>query len=158
LVAAKTDRAHNALAAQFAAHTVRRGYIAIVHGRPNPAIGTIDAPLARHKIHRKKMSIDPLGRPAVTHYETLEELGIFTLIKANLETGRTHQIRVHMAHIGNPVLADPVYSRSKQTFGLTGQALHARLLGFTHPNGQELHFTVPPPSCFENVLEKIRPK
>jgi len=158
LVVAKTDAAHLSLAAQFAAHTISREYTAIVHGRPNPAHGTINAPLARHKTNRKKMAIDPNGRHAITHYETMEHLGIYTLIKARLETGRTHQIRAHMAHIGNPLLADPTYSKSATAHGLTGQALHARLLGFAHPNGTYMEFAAEPPNCFKKTLEKIRPK
>ncbi|MDR2167961.1 MAG: RluA family pseudouridine synthase [Clostridiales bacterium] len=157
LVAAKTDRAHNALAKQFAERAILREYIAIVHGRPNPPDGTINAPLARHKINRKKMAVDPAGRAAITHYQTLESFGNFTLIQARLETGRTHQIRAHMAHIGHPVMADPVYSRAKQNFGLDGQALHAQTLGFTHTNGEKMRFEADPPPCFQKALNKIRP-
>ena len=163
LVVAKTDVAHTCLAAQFADHSITREYAAIVHGRPNPANGTVDAPLARHRLDRKKMAIDPAGRHAVTHYQTLEELGIYTLISARLETGRTHQIRVHMAHIGNPVLADPVYCRSKpgtvpKVGGRSpiGQLLHARKLGFVHPSGEYMEFEADPPECFAGILQKLR--
>lgn len=156
LVVAKSDRAHTALSEQFANHTVKRQYTAIVHGRPNPANGTIDAALARNKKDRKKMAIDPNGKKAITHYETVETLGMYTLITARLETGRTHQIRLHMAYNGNPVLADPVYSRSKQTFKLDGQALHAQTIGFEHVNGERMEFEAKPPGCFLRALEELR--
>jgi len=156
LVVAKNDNAHNVLTAQFANHSITREYIAIVHGRPKPAHATIDAPLARHKTERKRMAIDPNGKKAITHYKTLEELGTFSLISATLETGRTHQIRIHMAHKGHPVLADPVYSKSKQTHGLAGQALHAQKLGFVHPNGSYIEFEAKPPECFARALAKLR--
>ncbi|MCL2350269.1 MAG: RluA family pseudouridine synthase, partial [Defluviitaleaceae bacterium] len=156
LVAAKNDRAHNTLAEQFAQHSINREYVAIVHGRPKNPSGTIDAPLARHKTHRKKMATDPSGKRAVTHYEVIQEFKGFSLIRAKLETGRTHQIRVHMAHIGHPVLGDAVYTSSKQTFGLSGQALHARLLGFVHPNGDYLEFAAEPPLYFSKIIEKFQ--
>ncbi|MCL2235524.1 MAG: RluA family pseudouridine synthase [Defluviitaleaceae bacterium] len=155
LVAAKNDNAHQSFATQFADHTITREYMALVHGRVK-ANGTVDAPIARHKINRKKMAIDPAGRRAVTHYTVVDYIQNFTQITARLETGRTHQIRVHMASINHPVVGDVVYSNAKQTFGLEGQALHARLLGFTHPTtGNQMEFEAPTPDYFEKTLIKL---
>lgn len=156
LVVAKNDRAHNALAEQFAAHSIAREYYALVHGGLKEDEGTIDAPIARHKIHRKKMAIMPDGKRAVTYWNVLERLGRYTLIKCTLETGRTHQIRVHMASIGRPVLGDAVYGSEKQPFKTDGQVLHANLLGFIHPTSKEyMKFTAPLPDYFERVLSSI---
>ncbi|WP_375427738.1 RluA family pseudouridine synthase [uncultured Sphingomonas sp.] len=139
MVAAKTDQAHEGLARQFAAHGIDRRYRAIVGGAPRPAEGTIDAPLARSPTNRKKIAIVPGGRRAVTHYRTLERLRGAAVVECRLETGRTHQIRVHFASIGHALLGDPVYG-SKGGFdgvlrqlGFHRQALHAALLGFEHP-------------------------
>ena len=154
LVAAKNDAAHKVLAEQFAGHTIKREYLAIVCGGFKDAAGTIDAPIARHRTDRKKMAVVPGGRRAVTHFEVIKSLGKFTLVKCTLETGRTHQIRVHMASINRPVLGDAVYGPAKQPAGTNGQVLHARLLGFTHPDGRSLCFTSPPPDYFEAILLK----
>ncbi|MCL2353814.1 MAG: RluA family pseudouridine synthase [Defluviitaleaceae bacterium] len=157
LVVAKSDAAHNGLAVQFANHSIDRQYVAIIHGRPKADKGTIDAPISRHKIHRKKMAMNPDGKRAVTHYEVLQTFPRHSLIQATLETGRTHQIRVHMAHIGHPVLGDPIYSNAKQNFGLEGQALHACFLGFEHPiDGKDMLFGTLKPPYFEEVLAKIK--
>ena len=159
LVAAKNDRAHNALAEQFAVHTIVREYLAVVHGGFQDDEGKIDAPIARHKIHRKKMAVVPDGgraRRAVTHWRVIERLERYTLVKCLLETGRTHQIRVHMASIGRPVLGDRVYGSDKQPFYTSGQVLHAYLLGFVHPTSKEyMEFTAPLPDYFERVLSSI---
>ncbi|MCL2620822.1 MAG: RluA family pseudouridine synthase [Defluviitaleaceae bacterium] len=156
LVVAKNDATHRGLAQQFADHTVKREYVAIVHGRVKQN-GTVDAPIARHKVNRKKMAIDLSGRRAVTHYTVVEQFKNFTQITARLETGRTHQIRVHMASLSHPVLGDTVYSNAKETFGLEGQALHARTLGFDHPTtGKQMQFEAPMPEYFEKTLTKIR--
>ena len=156
LVAAKNDRAHNALAAQFAAHTIKREYFAIVQGGFRHDEGVVDAPIARHKIHRKKMAVMAEGKRAVTNYHVVERLGRYTLIKCALETGRTHQIRVHMASIGRPVLGDTVYGSEKQPFNTGGQVLHAFLLGFVHPaSAQYMEFTSPLPDYFQKVLSRI---
>jgi 23S rRNA pseudouridine1911/1915/1917 synthase len=156
LVAAKNDAAHNGLAEQFAAHSIKREYLAVVHGGFKEDAGKIDAPIARHKINRKKMAVVQDGRRAVTHWRVTERLGKYTLIKCTLETGRTHQIRVHMAHIGRPVLGDAVYGSDKQPFGAGGQVLHAHLLGFVHPiSRQYMEFASPLPDYFEWVLSKI---
>jgi 23S rRNA pseudouridine1911/1915/1917 synthase len=140
MVAAKTDRAHEGLAKQFAAHSIDRRYKAIASGRPMPPAGTIDAPLARSPQNRKKVAIVQSGKRAVTHYRTLERLKDGALVECRLETGRTHQVRVHMASIGHPLLGDPVYGRTKQvhrqvleTLNFRRQALHAAHLGFIHP-------------------------
>jgi len=155
-VVAKNDHAHTNLAQQFANHSINREYMAIVHGRIKQD-GAVDAPIARHKIHRKKMAIDPAGKRAITHYKVVEYIQNFTQITARLETGRTHQIRVHMASIGHPVLGDAVYSSAKQTFGLEGQALHARLLGFIHPTtNAQMQFEAPEPEYFNKTLSKLR--
>ncbi len=142
LVVAKTDRAHEGLAAQFARHSIERGYRAIVAGLPSPLAGTIDAPLARSSANRQKMAIveDGRGKRAVTHYKMLRPLRDSALVECRLETGRTHQVRVHMASIGHPLLGDPFYGGSGKIhrkllneLGFERQALHAATLGFVHP-------------------------
>jgi len=140
MVAAKTDRAHEGLAKQFAAHSIDRRYKAIVSGRPIPPAGKVDAPLARSPQNRKKVAIVQSGKRAVTHYTTLQPLKEAALVECRLETGRTHQVRVHMASLGHALLGDPVYGRTKaahrallETLGFRRQALHAARLGFIHP-------------------------
>ncbi len=146
MVAAKTDRAHEGLAKQFAAHTIDRRYRAIVGGQPRPAEGSVDAPLARSPQNRKKVAVQAHGKRAVTHYRTLERLNDAALVECRLETGRTHQVRVHMQSIGHALLGDPVYGRSKgatrallETLDFRRQALHAQRLGFIHPVTQVAH-------------------
>jgi len=156
LVAAKNDLAHNTLAAQFAEHTVSREYLALVHGGFREDSGTINAPIARHRINRKKMAIDPAGRRAVTHWHVEERLGRFTLLRCRLETGRTHQIRVHMASINHPVLGDTVYGKETKSIKTDGQVLHAHLLGFTHPTTVKyIEFLAGLPDYFVSALSKI---
>jgi 23S rRNA pseudouridine1911/1915/1917 synthase len=141
LLVAKTDVAHEGLARQFAAHSIERKYLAIVSGVPKTGEGSIDAPLARSSANRKKIAVveDGRGKRAVTHWKRLEILNDAALVECSLETGRTHQVRVHMASIGHPLLGDPVYGRSKshrdllKSLGFDRQALHAARLGFTHP-------------------------
>ncbi len=142
LVVAKTDRAHEGLAKQFAAHSIERRYLAIANGIPNPTSGTVDAPLARSPQNRKKVAIvEPdRGKRAVTHYRLLEPLKDASLIECQLETGRTHQVRVHMASIGHALLGDPVYGRTRPShreilkeLAFGRQALHAAVIGFVHP-------------------------
>ncbi|MCU6453881.1 RluA family pseudouridine synthase [Sphingomonas sp. A2-49] len=140
MVAAKTDRAHEGLARQFHDHSIDRRYRAIVGGVPRPAEGKVDAPLARSPANRKKIAIVPGGKRAVTHFRTMERLRDAALVECRLETGRTHQVRVHMASIGHALLGDPVYGRTKgaqkallETLGFRRQALHAAHLGFIHP-------------------------
>ena len=145
MVAAKTDRAHEGLAKQFAAHSIDRRYRAIVGGYPRPVAGTVDAPLARSSVNRKKVAIVAGGKRAVTHYRTLERLRDAALVECRLETGRTHQVRVHMASIGHALLGDPVYGRARgnmaellRQLGFHRQALHAAFLGFKHPATNEI--------------------
>lgn len=142
LVVAKTDRAHEGLAKQFAAHSIERRYLAIANGIPNPTTGTVDAPLARSPLNRKKVAIveTDRGKRAVTHYRLLEPLKEASLLECQLETGRTHQVRVHMASIGHALLGDPVYGRTRtahrevlKDLGFNRQALHAAVIGFVHP-------------------------
>ena len=142
IVAAKHDRAHEGLAKQFAAHSIDRRYLAIVTGRPMPANGTVDAALGRSSTNRKKMAVvaEGRGKHAITHYRTVEPLKGATLVECQLETGRTHQVRVHMTHIGHPLVGDPVYGRAKKPLSdvlkaqnFVRQALHAARLGFIHP-------------------------
>ncbi|HZK24813.1 MAG TPA: RluA family pseudouridine synthase [Oscillospiraceae bacterium] len=159
LVIAKNDQAHLKLSRQFKAHTVTREYVAIVHGQLTAAHGTIDAAIARHPQERKKMAVTKRdkGRRAVTHFEVLESFKDYTYVALRLETGRTHQIRVHLASLGHPVVGDPVYGYKKQRFKLHGQALHARLLGFKHPSsGSYLEFSSEPPQEFKEVLASIQ--
>lgn len=165
LVVAKNDTAHVSLAEQIKAHTVNRIYHAIVIGNLKNDEGTVNAPLARHPVDRKKMAVSssPNARHAVTHYTVLERFPGFTYCRFQLETGRTHQIRVHMAHIGHPLLGDPVYGTGKNPFEqkyasvLAGQCLHAKLLGFVHPrSGQYVEFDTALPPYFEEMLNKLR--
>ncbi|MDW7652273.1 MAG: RluA family pseudouridine synthase [Bacillota bacterium] len=159
LVVAKNDRAHQSLAKQFKEHSVIREYVAVVHGEPAVDRGIIDAAIARHQRERKKMAVTAAGkgRRAVTHFRVLERLSGYTYLALRLETGRTHQIRVHLASIGHPVVGDPVYGRKKQKFRLSGQALHARLLGFIHPaDGRSLEFSSEPPKEFQELLQTLR--
>ena len=155
LVVAKNDRAHASLAAQFKAHTAHRSYLAIVEGNLKEDTGTVDAPIGRHPVDRKRMAVVPNGREAVTHWNTLRRMGQFTLIQAELESGRTHQIRVHMAHIKHPVAGDPLYGPEKPKLGLEGQALHAFRLTLRHPStGEERSFFAPPPAWFLEALRR----
>ncbi len=156
IVIAKNDLAHNELAKQFFDHSITRKYYAIVCGNIKEDSGTIDKPIARAKQDRKKMAIDPEGKRAVTHFKVLERFGKFTLIEAQLETGRTHQIRVHLTSIGHPLLGDATYNKSKITYKLEGQALHAKVLGFVHPKTKEyMEFETELPEHLVNVLKKL---
>ena len=156
LLVAKDDFTHNGLAEQIKAHTLTRKYIALVHGNFRQDEGTVDAPIGRHPTDRKKMCItDKNSRNAVTHYRVLERFGEYTFVECRLETGRTHQIRVHMASIGHPVLGDKTYGVKKEKYNLNGQLLHAKLLGFVHPvTGEYLEFETPVPERFEKFLRK----
>lgn len=157
LIAAKSDAAHLALAAQLEDHSLYREYHAVTVGGIKEDEGTVDAPIARHPIDRKRMAVDPKGRRAVTHWEVLERLNGGTYVKCLLETGRTHQIRVHMASIGHPLLGDVVYGRKKPVAGLAGQCLHAKKLTFTHPRTQEkMTVECPLPDWFEKVLRGLK--
>ena len=157
LVVAKNDYSHNFLASQLKDHSMKREYIALVEGRLKNQNGTINAPIGRHPKERIKMAIVENGREAVTHYEVLEVFDKYTLIKCMLETGRTHQIRVHMAKIGHPLVGDPVYGHKKQKFLVSGQMLHARLLGFIHPSTKEyMEFSSELPKYFQDIINKLR--
>ncbi|CCG89772.1 pseudouridine synthase, RluA family protein [Pediococcus pentosaceus IE-3] len=156
LMVAKNDQAMLSLSAQLKAKTNQRKYLAIVHGNFKEEAGTINAPIGRSKKDRKKMAIVEDGRPAVTHFKVLERFTDYTLIECELETGRTHQIRVHLKYIGHPVAGDPLYG-PRNTLKGNGQFLHAKLLGFKHPRtGEELVFEVDPPQIFQDTLSKLR--
>lgn len=157
LVVAKNDKAHLSLANQIKNRTVNRRYIALVHGNITTERGTVDAPIGRHPVRRKEMAVIEGGRHAVTHFAVLERFAAYTLVEAKLETGRTHQIRVHMAYISHPVVGDPVYGPKSNPFGVDGQLLHAKILGFTHPRtGQYLEFSADIPEIFIQVLTALR--
>ncbi len=158
IIACKNDRAHEKIAAQLKEHSLDREYRAIVHGNIKEDKGTINAPIGRDRKDRKRMGIDyENGREAVTDYEVLERFGQYTYIKCILETGRTHQIRVHMSYMKHPVLGDEVYSHISSPFKLTGQTLHAATLGFTHPSTGERILTMAPlPEYFERLLKSLR--
>lgn len=170
LVVAKSDQAHEGLAQQFKAHSIDRLYAAIVHGIPVPGAGTIDQWIGRSDADRKKMAVhrEGRGKHAITHYRTVdrlmtERLGNAALMECRLETGRTHQVRVHMAHIGHPLIGDPVYGREKkgfktilETLGFKRQALHAKRLGFIHPVTEKpLHFDSPLPADMQELLSEL---
>ena len=156
IVVAKTDEAHKSLASQIEKKTARRIYFGLCDGNFKEDNGTIDAPIARNKRDRKKMGIDPDGRRAVTHYTVLERFGKYTLVRFELETGRTHQIRVHASYIHHPIVGDEVYGGSTALYK-NGQLLHARQLVLTHPiSGERMTFEAELPDYFENVLEKLR--
>ena len=157
IVAAKNDRAHLALAAQLQDHSLARVYEAVAVGGFREDCGTVDAPIGRHPVDRKKMAVDRKnGREAVTHWSVLARYPGYTHVECRLETGRTHQIRVHLASIGHPLLGDTVYGSKKPWPGLAGQCLHARRLRFVHPStGEPLELECPLPDWFRDVLEKL---
>ncbi|MBO5417363.1 MAG: RluA family pseudouridine synthase [Clostridia bacterium] len=157
LAVAKNNNAHLALAEQLQDHTMSRVYYAVVEGIIGENSGTVNAPIGRHDNDRKKMAVNTrVGKPAVTHFEVLERLDNCTLVKCRLETGRTHQIRVHMAYTGHPVTGDPVYG-IKNTRGMDGQALHAGELTLIHPaTGEPVTFKAPLPEDFEKLLKRLR--
>ena len=159
LVVCKNDKAHQSLSEQLKVHSIRRIYVAIVHGNIKEDSGTVNAPIGRHPTDRKKMSTHcKNGRDAVTHYKVLERFGDYTYIQCELETGRTHQIRVHMASIGHPLVGDEVYGPKKCPFkGLQGQTLRARTLGIIHPTtGKYLEVNAPLPEYFIELLDRLR--
>ncbi|MHA6766838.1 RluA family pseudouridine synthase [Sphingobium ummariense] len=165
LVVAKSDRAHEGLAQQFKAHSVHRLYRAVVQGLPVPSSGTVDTWIGRSDADRKKMAVhrEGRGKHAVTHYRMMERLREAALVECRLETGRTHQVRVHMAHIGHPLIGDPIYGRAKKSFktiletlGFKRQALHARTLGFIHPvTGESLMFESAIPADMQELLSAL---
>ncbi|MBR0507485.1 MAG: RluA family pseudouridine synthase [Clostridia bacterium] len=156
LVVAKNDAAHEALAKQFALHTAHREYLCLVHGNLKEDDGTIDAPIGRHRTDRKRMAVVDDGRRAVTHWHVLQRFGTATLLDVRLETGRTHQIRVHMAYIKHPIIGDEVYGSGVSNLGIAGQALHGYRLTFVHPrNGETMTFTAPLPDEFRTALLRL---
>ena len=165
LVVAKSDRAHEGLAQQFKTHSIDRLYAAIVYGLPQPSAGTVDTWIGRSDADRKKMAVhrEGRGKHAVTHYRTIERLAGAALVECKLETGRTHQVRVHMAHLGHPLIGDPVYSRDRkgfktilETLRFKRQALHAKRLGFIHPlTGQKLSFDSALPIDMQELLSEL---
>ena len=157
IIAAKNDAAHQCLSAQLADHTLARTYECIVVGALREDRGTVDAPIARHPTDRKRMAVVAGGREAVTHWEVIARYPGYTHVRCRLETGRTHQIRVHMAYIGHPILGDTVYGTKKEVPGLTGQCLHAVGLRFLHPRTHEvMELSCPLPDEFTRMLQKIR--
>lgn len=157
LVICKNDIAHNSLAAQLKEHSIQRKYLAIVHGILKENEGIINAPIGRNPNDRLKMAINyKNGKEAVTHYKVLKRLNNYTFVACVLETGRTHQIRVHMASIQHPLLGDSLYGPAKCPYKLQGQTLHAQILGFTHPTtGKYIEVSAPLPEYFENLLKKL---
>jgi len=157
LLVCKNDFTHNDIAEQLKVHSITRVYHAIVHGVVKDDEGTIDAPIGRHPVDRKKMSINHKnGKEAITHYKVLRRFHGYTYIECQLETGRTHQIRVHMASIGHPLLGDVVYGPSKASTKLQGQTLHAKIIGIKHPRtGDYLEVDAPLPEYFVNLLKKL---
>lgn len=157
IIAAKNDAAHQYLSAQLADHTLARTYECIVVGKLREDRGTVDAPIARHPTDRKRMAVVAGGREAVTHWEVIARYPGYTHVRCRLETGRTHQIRVHMAYIGHPILGDTVYGAKKEVPGLTGQCLHAVGLRFLHPRTHEIvELSCPLPDEFTRMLQRIR--
>ncbi len=158
LVACKNDNAHLSISAQLKEHSITRYYYAICHNCFKEESGTVNAPIGRHPLERKKMAVNiKNGKDAVTHYEVLENLNNAAFIKCRLETGRTHQIRVHMASISHPLVGDYVYCNAKNVFHLQGQTLHAGILGFRHPStGEYVEFEAPLPEYFNELLTKLK--
>lgn len=156
LIVAKNDKAHISMSEQIKKHEVTKKYVALVRGIVPEDEATIDMPIARSKQDRKKMAVDKDGRNAVTHFKVIKRYNAYTLLDIKIDTGRTHQIRVHMAEIGHPVVGDMVYSNGKNEFGVEGQMLHAKSLDFKHPiTGEQMHLEAPLPEYFENVLNNL---
>ena len=158
IIVCKNDLSHKAIAEQLKEHSITRRYRAICLGNLSEEEGVIDKPIGRHPTERKKMAVNfKNGKNAVTHYKVLERFKEYTYIECRLETGRTHQIRVHMSYIGHPLLGDEVYCARKWPFHLQGQTLHAQIIGFVHPTtGKYMEFEAPLPEYFEDLLKKMR--
>ena len=159
LIIAKNDKAHINMSEQIKNHEVKKTYIALVRGKTKEDQATIDMPIARSNKDRTKMAVSKNGKNAITHFEVIERFDDYTLLKVNIETGRTHQIRVHLSQIGYPIVGDFVYSNGKNPFGVEGQMLHSYRLEFKHPiSGKEMKLEAKLPEYFEEVLEKLRKK
>lgn len=157
LIVCKNDMAHRLIADQLKEHTITRRYVAICHGVMKEEEGVIDSPIGRHPTDRKRMAVNEKGKSAKTHYKVLQRFEKYSYIECMLETGRTHQIRVHMASIGHPILGDMIYSNMKSTLKTDGQTLHAKMLGFIHPStGEYLEVTAPLPDYFLRLLDILR--
>ena len=157
IIVAKNDKAHLNLSEQIKNHKVKKTYIALVRGNIPNDEATIDMPIGRSKKDRKKMDIDKNGKNAITHFKVLERFDGYTLLKVNIETGRTHQIRVHLMTIGYPIVGDTVYSNGKNPFKVTGQMLHAKSIEFKHPiTGENMKIEAPLPKCFEDVIKELK--
>lgn len=159
LIVAKNDKAHINMSEQIKNHEVKKTYIALVRGKTKENQATIDMPIARSNKDRTKMAVSKNGKNAITHFEVIERFNDYTLLKVNIETGRTHQIRVHLSQIGYPIIGDFVYSNGKNPFGVEGQMLHSYRLEFKHPiSGKEMKLEAKLPEYFEKVLETLRKK
>jgi len=159
LVVAKNDHSHLGLTRQLAERTMGREYLALAHGRFREEVGSIDLPIGRHLVERKKMTVRADGRQAKTHYMVIEHFFAYTLVLCKLDTGRTHQIRVHLCHVGHPIVGDPVYGPRENALGLSGQLLHAQKLTLLHPRTNErMEFVCELPALFQNTLARLRIK
>lgn len=153
IIVAKNDKAHINLSEQLKNHEIKKTYIALVRGRVKENQATINMPIGRSKKDRKKMAVDAKGKEAITHFKVLERFDDCTLLEINIETGRTHQIRVHLSHIGYPIIGDDVYSNGKNKWNIVGQCLHAKSLEFKHPiTGENMHIEAPMPKYFKEIL------
>ena len=156
IIVAKNDKAHINLSEQIKNHEVKKTYIALVRGVVKENSATINMPIGRSKNDRKKMAVDPKGKNAVTHFEVLKRYDKYTLLKVNIETGRTHQIRVHLSHIGYPIIGDEVYSNGKNEWGVKGQCLHAKSLEFKHPiTGKQMNLEAELPQYFKDIIKEL---
>ena len=157
IIVAKNDKAHLNISEQIKNHEVTKIYTALVRGNIPENEATIDMPIARSKTDRKKMAVDEKGKNAVTHIKVVERFGKYTLLKVKIDTGRTHQIRVHLSKIGYPIVGDEVYSKGKNEFGVSGQMLHSTILEFKHPiSKKEIHLEAPLPKYFSEILNKLK--
>lgn len=157
ILVVKDNQVHAAVADKIRRHEIRRTYMAVVYGQMAAESGTIDAPIGRDPRNRQRMAVVGSGKPSVTHFKVLERFQQATLVEADLESGRTHQIRVHLQYIGHPVVGDPIYAHGRKNWDLAGQALHARALTFEHPvSGETIHLECPLPDYFQSLLERLK--
>ena len=156
IIVAKNDKAHITLSEQIKNHEIKKTYIALVHGVIKENNATIDMPIARSKKDRKKMAVDRDGKNAITHFKVLKRTEKYTLLEVQIETGRTHQIRVHLSYIGHPLVGDEVYSNRKNEWNVKGQCLHAKSLEFTHPiTGKKMYLEAELPKYLKNIIEEL---